>query len=400
MMKSLCFFFLILFMGLDLKAQTISYTFRDPCTGVYNSVTVPTSSGSVLVSYYGMSRVFNQIDFANGSFDSWLNETFQSSNSPCAGSVGLGNVLSQTQSTIITSMNILNSISAAIGSSTTPKVNSSNVAGGGNNNSGGSGGSTGSTESESSGGETQTGSDEGSTDVGSGSLNVTSGVSTATNSSSDGGDGSYNPPVIVASGDIVGFKSVDGGYDYKINSSYTSVRWDGMRSSGGLLDYTSSIMGPNITLFTAFIAPKQVTLISNTITIGFEGKNSFYNTISVGQIRSFKKFQLKVVYLGAFSYGRMYQETLVGTALMAGGMWDKKINKRFDLKLSNIFVYAPFVRYYDDLVLSSPYVMLPTVGLNIGLSSKFKLNLNVGGSYAITEKIMNYTIQTGTRIIL
>lgn len=410
MIRCLCFFFLILFCSLNLKAQTISYTFRDPCTGTYNQVSIPTNGNNVIVTYYGKSQSFSQIDFANGNFDTWLNQTYQGSNSPCATAVGLGNVLNQTQSSVITTVNILNSISSALGSSSsTPNIGNLNSpsgggSGGSGSGSGGDGGSsnTGSSGSESgSNGETGSGTeDQGNTDVGSGSLNVTSGASTTTSSSSDGGDASYNPPVIVASGDLVALKNVEGGFDYKINSSYTSVRWDGMRSSGGLLDYTSSIQGPNITLFTAFIGEKSITLLSNTVTIGFEGKNSFYNTISVGQIKSFKKVQLKLVYIGAFSYGRMYQETLVGSALMAGGMWDKKINSRFDLKVSNLFVYAPFVRYYDDLVLKSPYVMLPTIGLNIGLSSKFKLNLNFGGSYAITEKIMNYTIQTGTRIIL
>jgi hypothetical protein len=398
-MKHLCFFFILFFLSIfNLKAQTVSYTFRDPCTGVYNKINVPISGGEVLVSYYGISQTFNQVDFANGNFESWLNRTYQSSNSPCAGTVGLGNVINQTQSTIITSMNILNSISSAIGSGiNTPNVG--NVSGGSGGGSGGSNNTDGSGSDNSGTQDGQSDEGNGNTDVSSGSLNVTSGASTATGSSSSEG-GSYNPPVIVASGDLIGFKNVDGGYDYKINSGYTSVRWDGAVSTGGLLDYTSSISGPNITLFRAYIKEKSITLASNTVTIGFEGKNSFYNTVTVGQIRNFKKSKLKVVYLGAFSYGKMYQETLVGSALMFGGMWDKKINNRFDLKLSNIFVYAPFVRYYDDLVLKSPYVMLPTVGLNVGLSSKFKLNLNVGGSYAITEKVMNYTIQTGTRIIL
>jgi hypothetical protein len=81
-------------------------------------------------------------------------------------------------------------------------------------------------------------------------------------------------------------------------------------------------------------------------------------------------------------------------------MYDIKIHKRLDIKLTNLFIYAPYVSYYNDIVMKSPYVMLPSVGFNIGITKRFKFNINTGGAWAITDKAMNYTVISGTRFIL
>jgi hypothetical protein len=86
--------------------------------------------------------------------------------------------------------------------------------------------------------------------------------------------------------------------------------------------------------------------------------------------------------------------------MIAGGMYDMKIGKRIDIKLMNLLVYAPYVSYHNDIVMKSPYVMLPSVGFNIGITKRFKFNINTGGAWAIKDKAMNYTVICGTRFIL
>jgi len=123
-------------------------------------------------------------------------------------------------------------------------------------------------------------------------------------------------------------------------------------------------------------------------------------------MRSFKskKFpkinKLKVVYMATASYGYVYKEAFIGTAMIAGGMYDMKIGKRIDIKLMNLLVYAPYVSYYNDIVLTSPFVVLPSIGTNIGITKRFKFNINTGGAWAIKAAAMNYTITMGTRLML
>jgi hypothetical protein len=142
-------------------------------------------------------------------------------------------------------------------------------------------------------------------------------------------------------------------------------------------------------------------LLSGTATIGFDGNKSLYGTIAAGQMFSFQKVpKLKAVYMGTVSYGHIFKEQFIGTAVIAGLMYDLSIAKRFDIKLMNLFVYAPYVSYYNDIVLASPYVMLPSIGTNVRISKRFKFNVNAGGAWDLKTSALNYTVTMGTRIMI
>ena len=115
-------------------------------------------------------------------------------------------------------------------------------------------------------------------------------------------------------------------------------------------------------------------------------------------MRNIRKF--KAVYMITASVGQIYKESYYGSAAIIGGNRDFKIGKRIDVKTMGLFVYAPFVRYYDDVVLKSPFVILPIVGMNLGVTKTFKLNFNFGGAYSIGDNVLNYTIMMGTRLAL
>ena len=196
-------------------------------------------------------------------------------------------------------------------------------------------------------------------------------------------------------------KNSDISYGAKGTAGYTTVSWDGTKSKGILVDYTSAIKGPNITGFYAWIGSKSVTLASTTATIGFEGYGSQYVTFAGGQMRSFKKVpKLKLAYLATASYGKVYKETFLGTALIVGGMYDLKVNNRIDMKMMNLFIYSPYVSYFNDLVLKSPYVMLPSLGTNVAITKRFKFNINAGGAWIIKQNAINYTVTMGTRLLI
>lgn len=240
-----------------------------------------------------------------------------------------------------------------------------------------------------------------STEEGQGKTNITAGATTTTRNAPSKNEG--GKPSVVASSDFVGFnfRNSEVNYGTKATGGYTALRWDGQRSWGALADYTSALKGPNITGFYAWIKPKSVTLLSGTATIGFDGNKSLYGTIAGGQMFTFQKVpRLKVVYMGTVSYGHIFREQFIGTAVIAGAMYDMKIGKRIDIKLMNLFVYAPYVSYYNDIVLASPYVMLPSIGTNIGITKRFKFNINGGGAWDLKTAALNYTVTCGTRMLI
>ena len=234
-----------------------------------------------------------------------------------------------------------------------------------------------------------------------GQTNITGGATTTVRSTPTSKEG--GKPTVVGSADFIGFnfKNSEVKTGLKLTGGYTAMRWDGKRSSGCLVDYTSALRGPNITGFYAFIRPKSIVLGSGTLTVGFEGNKSLYGTIALGQMFTFKKPKsLKLLYMATVSYGQVYRESFLGTAAIVGGTYDFSIGKRFDVKLMNLFVYAPYVSYYNDVVLKSPYVMLPSIGTNIKLTKKFKFNINAGGAWDLKTSALNYTVTCGTRLLI
>jgi len=231
-----------------------------------------------------------------------------------------------------------------------------------------------------------------------GGTNITQGATKTINQNREGGK-----PTVIASGDFVGFnfQNSEVRTGLKLTGGYHNMRWDGETARGGLVDYVSAQQGPNITGYHAWINKKSVGLLSGTLSVGFEGRGSVYGTLAGGQMFMFPKIpSLKAVYMGTVSYGQVYKTSFLGTALIGGGMYDLKFGRRIDIKLMALFVYSPYVSYYNDLVLKSPYVVLPSIGTNIAITKRFKFNINAGGAWAIKVNTLNYTITCGTRLLV
>lgn len=271
------------------------------------------------------------------------------------------------------------------GSTTNPNSNGSN--GGNNSGVGGNGGNQPNTE------ETTPQEEQGG-----GQTNITQGATKTINQNKEGGK-----PTVIASSDFVGFnfQNSEVRTGLKLTGGYHNMRWDGETARGGLVDYVTAQQGPNMTGYHAWINKRSVGLLSGTLSLGFEGRGSVYGTIAGGQMFMFPKIpSLKAVYMGTVSYGQVYKTQFLGTAMIAGGMYDLKFGKRIDVKLMSLFVYSPYVSYYNDLVLKSPYVILPSIGTNISITKRFKFNINAGGAWAIKVNTLNYTITCGTRLLV
>ncbi len=233
---------------------------------------------------------------------------------------------------------------------------------------------------------------------GGGQTNITQGATKTINQNKEGGK-----PTVIASSDFVGFnfQNSEVRTGLKLTGGYHNMRWDGETARGGLIDYVSAQQGPNLTGYHAWINKRSVNLLSGTLSVGFEGRGSIYGTIAGGQMLTFPKIKsLKAIYMGTVSYGQVYKTEFLGTALIAGGMYDLRFGKRIDMKLMGLFVYSPYISYYNDLLLKSPYVVIPSLGTNINITKRFKFNINAGGAWAIKENALNYTVTCGARLLV
>jgi hypothetical protein len=447
MIKRLIISLILLSIGLTSYSQSFFYSYTDPCNGNVKSINIPSGQNMVTINYFNQYRTFTQADFGNGVFDNWITNTYTQykNTSPCTG-VGVSTVVSQTQSIANTLTGIINTVSNLsfpspnspdaqepaetpeidlgddVDGGTTPDAttstgNSGSTGSGtdGSGSTGGSGGTGGTGGTGGSGGSGGgNGSDPGSTDgesSGGGGSNVVGGTAGSIKSSSGGGSGNSKSsgannqkqnalkPTVVGSSDLVAFNSAgDNSKGGKVSGGYTATRWDGLKTHGFLCDYSTQMKGPNITTFVGWIKPKVTTLLSTTGSIGFEGKGSLYGSLAFGQVRNFKK--VKVVYMLSGSYGHVYEQRLIGTSVIAGGMYDFKIGKAIGVKLTSLLVYSPYMQYYNDLLLKSPLVVLPSIGTNIGLTKTFKININFGGAYQVNSGALNYSLIVGSRIAL
>jgi hypothetical protein len=398
---------LLVIVGLASYSQSFNYAYFDPCDGNLKTVSVPLGQNQIAVTYFNQVKSFDLIDLTNGVFDTWVKNTYNTyrTTSPCAG-VGITNVITQSQGTTITLTGIINTVANLSFPSpnapdpneppATPDIDLSGDIGDG----GGTGG------------------DISGSDAAGGGSDVMSGTSNSIKSSDGGGDsggggsksGGSNSksasnqkqnvlkPTIIGSSDLVAYSSTDRTRGGKISGGYTSTRWDGLRTSGILFDYSTQIQGPNITGFYGWIGKKRTTLLSNTVSIGFEGKGSLYNSVAFGQVVNWAG--LKLVYMASASYGHIYKQQLIGTSAIVGAMYDFKIAKVIGVKLTNLLVYSPYMQYYNDLLLKSPLVLLPSIGTNVSITKNFKINLNLGGAYQVGTGALNYSFIIGSRIAL
>jgi hypothetical protein len=400
---------MMIVIGLTGYSQSFNYAYYDPCDGNLKTVAVPVGQNTIAVTYFNQVKSFNVNDFSNGVFDTWVNSIYNTYKtvSPCNG-VGFTNITQQSQGTSVTLTGIINTISTlSFPSPNAPDPNeptpTPDVTGGS--------GEDGISISTPNG--NNSGSEGGGSEGGGGGSDIMSGTSksvTASSGGSGGGKSSSNntkannqkqnalKPTVVGSSDLVAFNSSDNSRGGKISGGYTSTRWDGLRTHGLLFDYSTQINGPNITGFYGWIGKRKTTLLSNTLSIGFEGKGSLYSSVAFGQLRNIN--QVKIIYMVSGSYGHVYRQKLIGTSLIVGGMYDFKIAKVIGIKLTSLFVYSPYMQYYDDVLLKSPLVILPSVGTNVSITKNFKINLNLGGAYQVKTGALNYSFIIGSRIAL
>lgn len=96
--------------GLSVKAQSFSYSYIDPCTGVSKSIVISSLNGNspIVMNYYGQVKTFTTSELQNGTFDTWANGIYNS--------YGKGNPCEQVGIVTITTnvLNVSNNIIANV----------------------------------------------------------------------------------------------------------------------------------------------------------------------------------------------------------------------------------------------------------------------------------------------
>ena len=254
---------LIFLLGcIGLQAQTFTYNYTDPCTGILQSVTMSQTSGTVVMFYAGQYQTFTAAQLQSGAYENWIsqiNTQFPPGSNPCAGNGSSNannsnaNIGTNTANSVSGIVSISTSIAGSLGggsvstgSISTGSTNGSSSSSGSssndnNNNSSGSSGSSNGSSSGSSGGS---GSNSGGTSGGSssgGGNTGGSGGSSGGSSGSSGGGNSGRPDGGSGGGTSnpgSGQSGTDGG-----GTSNTSTGNDGASSTGGTSENTTTASG-------------------------------------------------------------------------------------------------------------------------------------------------------------
>jgi hypothetical protein len=103
--------FILMIIGLPLLGQSFTYSYIDPCTKqskfIYADMSAP-----IVISYYGQIQTFTYTQLSDGTFDTWINNTYTKyqNTSPCQG------VLTTTTTTTSTNQvsNIIGNVTSLL----------------------------------------------------------------------------------------------------------------------------------------------------------------------------------------------------------------------------------------------------------------------------------------------
>jgi hypothetical protein len=207
-------------------------------------------------------------------------------------------------------------------------------------------------------------------------------------------------PAIMLTGDIVGVqRTTDKTQDSRITSSYIRMKGDGKSSWGVSADFTVKAQIGNVTGFKSWItdktARKHIDLVSNSVSLL---PNTFTNTVVYIRIDNVKKFT--GLYGAATVFGKMYEEPLLATVLIAGGMYKGKISKKVDAVAILATIYVPYMKYYTESLFDSKPILIPFLNVNYSISKTFKFGLTGGTTYSVTEDILNFQLLMGAKMTL
>lgn len=431
--------------GLSLKGQSFLYSYVDPCTKETKFITADMSS-PIVIAYYGQVRSFSYQELQDGTFDLWMNDTYNKykNTSPCQGAVATTTTTTNTNLTSnlvnsvlnlnsITSIGSIGSVGVNVGSTTNTgsgsvgssdnkqqdenTQSSQNQNTGGDNNSGntGSGSGSGSSNSGSSNGrgsgkgsseeegetQEQTPEEKSPEQIEEQKTETQKEASSNTAKSTSRARTQVQKPAILVTGDIVGIQSAgDGSQDVRGTGSFTRVKGDGTASISFSGDYMVNAKIGNLTATRSWIGTntkghKHINVASLS---GSVFAQSWSSTALFVRVNSVKNFT--ALYGCAGTYGNLYGEPMISTLAIAGFMYKGKLTKSLEGTLIMAAVWSPYTKYYTESFLESKPIVVPFLNLSYKLTKTFGVGLTGGGTYIAGQNILNYQILCGAKLIL
>jgi hypothetical protein len=391
--------------GLSLHGQSFMYSYIDPCTRE-TKIIMYDMSAPIVVAYYGQTKAFTYTDMQNGIFETWLNGVYsQFASQPCQGLLTSTTTTSTTNLTTnivnsvlnlgsITSLSSIGSVGTNIGGNTNLGTNTN---GNSNNNS--------STSDNDANSNSNSGNAEGETPTSEEVAEVkedaqkTSSSNTAKSTSKAKTE--TQKPAILVTGDIVGLqKTEDKTNDARGTFSYTRVKGDGTASLGVSADYMINAQIGNVTIMKSWISTTENGNKGiNLLTSGFSlMPGSASNTTMFIRVNSLNK--LTLIYGAAGSYGRLFGEKLATGLAISGFMYKGKLAKKLDATVIMACVYSPFTKYYTTDWFKSTPIIVPFFNFNYRLTKTFGMGLTGGTTYMAGQKVVNYQVLMGAKMIL
>ena len=402
------------------------YSYVDPCTRE-TKVIVYDMSAPIVVAYYGQTKAFTYADMQNGVFEAWLNGVYsQFSSQPCQGILTSTTTTSTTNLTTnivnsvlnlgsITSISSIGSVGTNIGGNTNLGTNTN----GNSNNSSSSSGNGGSGSNSSNGNTNEnTSGNEGNAEGGSGGTkeeetpptqeevaeaktDAQKTSSSNTSKTTSKAKTETQKPAILVTGDIVGLqKTEDKSNDARGTFSYTRVKGDGTASLGVSADYMINAQIGNVTVMKSWISTNaNGNKGINLLTSGFSlMPGSASNTTMFIRVNSLNK--LTLIYGAAGSYGKLFGEELATGLAISGFMYKGKLAKKLDATVIMACVYSPFTKYYTTDWFKSTPIIVPFFNFNYRLTKTFGMGLTGGTTYMAGQKVVNYQILMGAKMVL
>ena len=397
--------------GLSVKAQSISYSYVDPCTKETKNITVSGLNGTlpIVMNYYGQVKAFTPTELQNGTFDSWANSVYNEygKGNPCA-QIGIQTITTNVLNVTNNVVNNVVSLGSMLTSITSSGVNSiptdvvsttgtgSNTTTSNNNSGGGrtitGGKSEKGVQSKEEKQEEQKQEEEAKQEETKQSSNSAKSTSKAASKS--------DKPAIMLTGDLVGMQSAsDNTQDAKATTSYIRISGNKKTSLGVSADFTINANIGNITVFRSWMtqktARKHIDLVSNSISIL---PNSFSNTLVFIRIDNVKKFT--GLYGVGGMYGALNKEPLTSLLTLGGGMYKGQLTKNVDAVFILVAVYVPYMKYYTESIMKSKPLILPFMNINYKLTKSFRFGLTAGTTYSVNEQLINYQVLFGAKLTL
>jgi hypothetical protein len=398
------------------------------------------SSNSIALNYFGNVQTFTQVDFTNGTFDSWMDLVTQAnSSSPCQ---SVTQVIMNTTSSVAVqnTIGVITNIMGVLGGDMIPQAISAssapvaeaidNAAGddeegeesssgsssgsqSSNNSSSGSssGSSDGSGSSQSSGGSdntsgsgTSTGGTEGGTEEesaeGAGGTSLANSISNAV----DGGDGSAeankNSGSLIASGDIVVIDNRDNsnGRQVKVVGSITHANTKQNKIQGALFTYTTVTNDFSLTLYKSWINPKRTfNLVAANTTMTDFNQNHLNTTTA---LESFKFGNKKFTGMGGlnFTIGKLGERNLQNLSAVGGVHRNFRVTPKITTSALILGVYSPFTQFYEGKWWDPGVLIVPFSSWDIQITKTFKYNISFTGVWQSGGNALNYQVLTGGKI--